>query len=161
MNSDFKSLLSILNAHNVRYLVVGGYAVMKYTEPRYTKDLDIWIDASLVNAQALFTALREFGAPLTNLSPSDFAGEGSIYQMGRPPVRVDIFTSIEGVRFDAPAHLISCEDLLLNKRTVGRPQDLLDVSNLMEAQKTLEGLKPQVKPKKKSKPKGLDKENKS
>ena len=173
MNSDFKSLLSILNAHNVRYLVVGGYAVMKYTEPRYTKDLDIWIDASHVNARALFTALREFGAPLTNFSPSDFAREGWIYQMGRPPVRVDVLTSIEGVRFTeawpnrtaadydgVPAHLISREDLLLNKRTVGRPQDLLDVSNLIEAQKTLEGLKAKVKLKKKGKPEGPDKENK-
>ena len=65
MNSDFKDLLKILNAHNVRYLVVGGYAVMKYTEPRYTKDLDIWIEASPENARAVFAALRDFGAPLT------------------------------------------------------------------------------------------------
>ena len=93
MNSNFKCLLSILNAHNVRYLVVGGYAVMKYTEPRYTKDLAIWIEASLINAQALFTTLREFGAPLTSLSPANFAQKGSIYQMGKPPVRVDVLTS--------------------------------------------------------------------
>ena len=99
MNSGFKDHLSILNADNVRYLVVGGYAVMKYTEPRYTKDLDLWVDASAENARAAFAALRRFGAPLKNLSASDFAREGSIYQMGRPPARVDVLTSIEGVRF--------------------------------------------------------------
>ena len=81
MNSDFKDLLSILNADNVRHLVVGGYAVMKYTEPRYTKDLDLWVDASAVNAPEAFAALWRFGAPLKNLSASDFAREGSLYQM--------------------------------------------------------------------------------
>jgi len=84
MNSDFKDLLSILNAHKVRYLVVGGYAVMKYTEPRYTKDLDLWVDASAKNARAVFEALRQFGAPLKDLSAADFAHKGSVYQMGRP-----------------------------------------------------------------------------
>ena len=101
-------------------MVVGGHAVMKYTEPRYTKDLDVWVDADPENARAVFDSLREFGAPLTNVSASDFAREGSIYQMGRPPARVDVLTSIEGVPFaDAwrnrvatdfdgtPAHLIS------------------------------------------------------
>jgi hypothetical protein len=141
---------------------VGGYAVMKYTEPRYTKDLDIWIEGSPENARAVFAALREFGAPLTNLSAADFAHEGSIYQMGRPPARVDVLTSIEGVRFaDAwprrvvadfggiPAHLIAFQDLLVNKRAVGRLQYQLDVNHMMEAERALE------KPKK-GKPKGRD-----
>lgn len=148
MNSDFKDLLSLLNARSVRYLVVGGYAVMKYTEPRYTKDLDLWIEAEPANAAAVFAALREFGAPLANLSPDDFAAEGLIYQMGRPPARVDVLTALAGLRFvDAwtgrgiadfdgvPAFLISRRDLLTNKMAVGRLQDQLDVQNLLNAEK--------------------------
>jgi hypothetical protein len=132
-------------------LVVGGYAVMKYTEPRYTKDLDLWVEASSENAPAVFQALREFGAPLTNITSEDFSKTGSVYQMGRPPARIDILTSIEGVRFDEAwtrrvrtdlggieVNVISCEDLLTNKRALGRPQDLLDVTNL---QSSLEALK--------------------
>lgn len=168
MNSDFKDLLRIFNEHKVRYLVVGGYAVIKYTEPRYTKDLDVWVDASVKNARAVFAALREFGAPLTNITTADFAKEGSIYQIGRPPARVDVLTSIEGVGFaDAwpnrmasdfdgiPAPVISRQDLLTNKRTVGRPQDLVDVSNLLEAEDALEKRRNETKPKR-AKPKGKD-----
>ena len=76
MNSDFRDLLRIFNAGKVRYLVVGGYAVMKYAEPRYTKDLDLWIDATPKNARAVFKALKEFGAPLANLTEADFSREG-------------------------------------------------------------------------------------
>ena len=103
--------------------------MIKYTEPRYTKDLDVWVEASPTNARAVFAALLEFGAPLKNITPADFAKEGSVYQMGRPPVRVDVLTSIKGVRFvDAwpnrvasnfdgiPAPVISLQDLLANKR---------------------------------------------
>ncbi len=90
MNSDFEELLSLFNANDVKYLVVGGYAVMLYTEPRYTKDLDIWIEPSEDNAARVFRALSKFGAPLSGLTPSDFAHEGCFYQVGIPPVRVDI-----------------------------------------------------------------------
>lgn len=160
MNSDFKDLLRTFNEHKVRYLVVGGYAVMKYTEPRYTKDLDVWVEASSENARAVFAALRDFGAPLVNITAADFAREGCIYQMGRPPARVDVLTSVDGVRFaDAwpnrvatdfggiPAHLISRQDLLANKRAVGRPQDQIDVNNLMDAEKAIERLQGPAKPK--------------
>ena len=95
MNSDFEELLSLFNDNEVKYLVVGGYAVMLYTEPRYTKDLDVWIEASQENAARVFHALAEFGAPLRGLTPADFAKEGCFYQLGRPPVRVDILMSIE------------------------------------------------------------------
>lgn len=152
MNSDFKDLLNIFNAHNVRYLIVGGYAVMKYSEPRYTKDLDIWIDATPKNARAVFQSLRDFGAPLANITAADFARKGSVYQMGRPPARVDVLTSIEGVSFaaawkrrvesdlgGASAHVISREDLIVNKRAVGRPQDLLDVRQLLDSARALPG----------------------
>ncbi len=150
MNSDFRELLKIFNAHKVRYLVVGGYAVMKYTEPRYTKELDLWVEATSKNAKAIFKALQKFQAPLANLTEKDFATEGFFYQMGRPPARVDILMSIQGVYFaDAwpnrvssdfdgvIGHVISKQDLLANKRAVGRPQDLLDVESLV-------GSEPQV-----------------
>ncbi|MGC8641591.1 MAG: DUF6036 family nucleotidyltransferase [Isosphaeraceae bacterium] len=147
MNSDFKDLLRIFNAAKVRYLVVGGHAVMKYTEPRYTKDLDLWIEATPRNARAVFKALKEFGAPLANLTEGDFCQEGYFYQMGRPPARVDIVMSIEGVRFaDAwrdrvetdfdgvPAQMIGLKHLIANKQAVGRPQDMLDVTNLQQSE---------------------------
>jgi hypothetical protein len=152
MNSDFKDLLKLFNDSKVRYLVVGGHAVMKYTEPRYTKDLDIWIDASPRNARAVFRALRDFGAPLANLTAGDFAREGTFYQMGRPPARIDILMSVAGLRFpDAwrrrvttdfdgvSAYVISREDLLVNKRAAGRPQDLVDASNLEESERIARG----------------------
>jgi hypothetical protein len=161
MNSDFKDLLRVFNEHKVRYLVVGGFAVIKYTEPRYTKDLDVWVEASPRNSRVVFAALPEFQAPLTDITPEDFAKEGSIYQMGRPPARVDVLTSIEGVRFaDAwrnreasnfdgiPTHVISLHDLIANKRAVGRPQDLVDVNNLLKAERTLGEAKAESKPNK-------------
>lgn len=134
MNSDFKDLSRIFNEHEVRDLVVGGYAVIKYTEPRYTKDLDVWVEATPKNARAVFAALREFGAPPSNITAADFAREGSIYQMGRPPARVGVLTAIRGVRFaDAwpkrvesdfggvPAQVLSRQDLLADKRALGHP----------------------------------------
>jgi hypothetical protein len=147
MNSDFRDLLKLFNAHRVRYLVVGGYAVMKYTEPRYTKDLDVRVEATPKNAKAVFKALRKFEAPLATLTEKDFAAEGFFYQMGRPPARVDILMSIQGVLFtDAwsnrvvsdfdgvAAHVISRKDLIANKRAVGRPQDVIDANNLVESE---------------------------
>jgi hypothetical protein len=140
---DFKELLNLFNKHGVRYLVVGGYAVMKYTEPRFTKDLDLWIALSRENAQAVFSSLKEFGAPLANLSPQDFMHEGHCYQMGRAPLRVDILMSISELSFDAAwsnrekvslgditIPFISREDLIATKKATGRPQDMLDVESL-------------------------------
>ncbi len=100
MNSDFKELLSIFNRYQVKFLVIGGYAVIKYTEPRYTKDLDLWVSTERGNANAVFQALQEFGAPLVDMTEKDFAYEGYFYQMGRPPVRVDILMSVSGLTFD-------------------------------------------------------------
>jgi hypothetical protein len=143
MNSDFEELLSIFNDHEVKYLIVGGHAVMLYTEPRYTKDLDLWVEASTENAARVWRALAEFGAPLSNLSAEDFAHEGFFYQIGRPPARVDILMSIEGVKFEDAwpnrkqsrlgaqhAWFISREDLLKNKRATGRHIDLHDADLL-------------------------------
>lgn len=146
-NSDFKELLSILNDHAVKYLVVGGYAVVRYAEPRYTKDLDLWVKADQENAKAIFTALRFFGAPLTNLSADDFTDEDAFYQMGVPPVRVDVLMSIPGLNFDEawerrgivdfdgiPLPFISKQHLIISKRASGRPQDILDANTLEQSE---------------------------
>jgi hypothetical protein len=100
VNSDFSDLLRIFNARNVKYLVIGGYAVVQYTEPRFTKDLDVLISTDTANAEAVYEALREFGAPLTDLTPKDFSEEGFFFQMGVPPVRVDVLMGIPGISFD-------------------------------------------------------------
>lgn len=151
MNSDFRELLSIFNANQVKYLIIGGYAVSEYTEPRYTKDLDIWIEASEENGENVFKSLKEFKAPLFDLKASDFSQEGSFYQMGRPPVRVDILMSIEGMNFEdawenrqttdflgVDANFISPDDLIRSKKLAGRPQDLIDVENLLLAKSLTE-----------------------
>ena len=146
-SSDFKDLLNILEKHKVRYLVVGGYAVMKYTEPRFTKDLDLWISTDEENAKAVFSALKDFGAPLKGLTPHDFTERGYFYQMGNPPFRLDIMMSIPGVEFEtAWEHreevqlegliipFISRADLIRAKDAGGRAQDLLDAENLRKAE---------------------------
>ena len=143
---DFFELLSLFTSYEVRYLVVGGYAVMKYTEPRYTKDLDLWVATDKANAEAVFAALRTFGAPLTDLTPDDFSAPGYFYQMGKPPFRLDVMMSISGVEFEsawnrrAEVHLqglavpfISKPDLMKSKEASGRPQDLIDLENLKKS----------------------------
>ena len=140
VSSDFRDLLSVFNANQVRYLVIGGYAVVRYTEPRYTKDLDIWISVDPENAVAVFRALRAFGAPLTGMTERDFSEEGFFYQMGVPPVRIDILTEITGLSFDVawknrvpgtffgvPVNFISQADLETNKRALGHASDVRDL----------------------------------
>ena len=147
-NPDFRELLKIFEKHNVRYLIVGGYAVMKYSEPRFTKDLDIFIATDQNNAVGVFSALKEFGAPLENLSIDDFAHKGYFYQMGRPPLRIDIMMSIPGIEFDEAWKnrevvqiddfkilFISRSDLIQAKEVSGRPQDTIDVEKLKKAEK--------------------------
>jgi predicted nucleotidyltransferase len=153
MNSDFKELLSIFNGNHVKYLIIGGYAVSEYAEPRYTKDLDIWVEASVENGEKVYKSLKEFKAPLFELTQKDFSEEGSFYQMGRPPVRVDILMSIEGRSFagawknrqnidffGVQASFVSLDDLIGLKQLAGRPQDLADVENLLIAKKVKEEL---------------------
>jgi hypothetical protein len=143
VNSDFSDLLKIFNANNVKYLVIGGYAVIQYAEPRFTKDLDLWISTDTSNAAAVYQSLLAFGAPLADLTEADFAEEGYFYQMGVPPVRVDILMGIPGLNFaDAwqrrnivefdglPVSFIAKTDLIANKRASGRPQDLIDADLL-------------------------------
>jgi hypothetical protein len=119
---------------------------MLYTEPRYTKDLDIWIEATEKNAGRVYRALAEFGAPLARIQPAEFTKPDLIYQLGVPPARIDILTSITGVSFveawprrkeadfdGVPATFVHIDDLLNNKRSTGRDTDLLDCKRLEEA----------------------------
>lgn len=142
-NLHFKELLKKLNEHQVKYLVVGAYAVMKYTEPRYTKDFDIWVEPASRNAQRVFEALAEFGAPMNQVQVEDFANRELVFQIGIEPLRIDIMMGIKGLEFsdawpqrvlttleDVSMNLISKEDLLVAKIAAGRPQDLLDVDEL-------------------------------
>jgi hypothetical protein len=143
---DFKELLSLFRKYKVKYLVVSGYAVMKYSEPRFTKDLDLWISTDRLNAAAVFQALKEFGAPLKGLSEGDFSEEGYFYQMGKAPFRLDIMMSIPGITFKKAwknretvklegldIYFISRDDLIRAKEAGGRPQDIIDAENLKKA----------------------------
>jgi len=147
-SSDFRELLSLFREHRVRHLVVNGYAVMKYSEPRFTKDLDLWIATDPGNAASVYAALQAFGAPLKDLSPSDFSQPDHFYQMGRAPLRVDVMMSLGGVPFeeawknrvivrldDLEIPFISRADLIRAKEAAGRPQDKIDVEKLKQAER--------------------------
>lgn len=148
LNPDFSDLLSALSDAEARFLVVGAYATILYTTPRYTKDLDLWVDATPENAERVYRALQTFGAPLADLTVADLSVPGTVFQIGVEPNRIDIVTSVDAVLFaDAwsrrtaatygavPIAVIGFDDLLANKRAVGRPQDLLDVELLEKARR--------------------------
>jgi len=146
MPEDLKELLRAFNDHGVKYLIVGGYAFGVHAEPRATKDLDIFIRSDEENSKAIFRALAQYGAPLEGLSPSDFM-DGTTFQIGRPPARIDILQRIDGLTFDEAwenriegivdgqvrAAVISRDDLIRNKLATGREQDILDVKTLRAA----------------------------
>ncbi len=148
-NPHYRELLQLLNEFEVRYLIVGGYAMMKYTEPRYTKDLDVWVDNSAQNSLRLFQALKKFGAPLESdqITPDTFTRAELTYQIGIAPVRVDILTQITGVEFPAawksrvagtffgiPVHFISLGHLIANKQATGRSTDLEQLKHISKTQ---------------------------
>lgn len=146
VNSDFTDLLKLFNDKKVRYLVIGGYAFIQYAEPRYTKDLDLWISTDTANAASVYSALKEFGAPLEGISEEDFSEDGYFYQMGRPPLRVDVLMGIPGLEFDGAwerrsevdfdgllVSFISKDDLIVAKRASGRDQDLIDADTLSQS----------------------------
>jgi hypothetical protein len=140
---DLKDLLLAFNDQAVKYLVVGGYAFGVHAEPRATKNLDLFIRSDKENSEAVFRALSQYGAPLSGLSPADFM-DGTIFQIGQPPARVDILQQIDGVSFDEAwenriegfldgeirTTVISKDDLIRNKLASGREQDVLDVKKL-------------------------------
>lgn len=143
LNQDFREFIQSLNDNRVDYLVVGGYAVAFYGHPRYTKDIDIWLRPSENNAQAVVTALAQFGFGSLDIDKEDFLHPDRIIQLGYPPARIDLLTTIPGVDFDKcyqarvetlmdglPISFIDLDNLLTNKRASGRLQDLADVENL-------------------------------
>jgi hypothetical protein len=140
---DFRDLLRVFVAHDVRFLVVGAYALAVLGRPRATGDLDVWIDATPENAPRALAALRDFGAPLHDLCREDLSRPGVIYQIGLPPLRIDILTAIDGVEFGVAwprrmaadfdgveVPVIGREDFLVNKRATGRLKDRADAERL-------------------------------
>jgi len=145
MHKDFDEFLKLLNYHKVRYVIVGGYSLSIYLIPRATKDLDILIEASERNAIKVIAALREFGFNSLNLDKKELMEPEVIIQLGRPPVRIDLLTSITGVGWDeiwknkikgsfgksqVHTYFIGKKQLIKNKTATGREQDLLDVKRL-------------------------------
>jgi predicted nucleotidyltransferase len=145
-SSHFKELLRKFNDHDVRFLIVGAYAVMKYTEPRYTKDLDIWVEPSPANAEKVYKALADFGAPMEAVTPQDFTNQDLVFQIGVEPHRIDVLMAVKGLTFaeawarrvetefeEVPMCVVSRKDLLVSKEAAGRPQDLLDAEAVRKA----------------------------
>ncbi|HTT08591.1 MAG TPA: DUF6036 family nucleotidyltransferase [Gammaproteobacteria bacterium] len=143
MNPDFRDILSIFNAEGVEYLIVGAYALAAHGIPRATGDIDLWIRRSPDNARRVWRALLKFGAPLSGLTENDLQTEKLVFQVGIAPRRIDILTSIDAVEFGAAWNnrieitldglrlpVIHRSDLIINKRAVGRPQDIADVARL-------------------------------
>jgi hypothetical protein len=143
VNRDFRDLLAAFNAHGVEYLVVGAHALAAHGHVRATKDLDVWVRPDPANAARVIAALRAFGAPLHDLTESDLATPGVVFQIGVPPLRIDVLTAIDGVTFDDawPARLhatfadirvgvLSKRHTIANKRAAGRTQDLADIERL-------------------------------
>ena len=149
LSSDYEDLFSTLNAHNVKYLVVGAHAVIFYSQPRFTKDMDVWIPATLNNPQRVFEALKAYGAPLKGLAPEDFHDPHMFLQIGVAPVRVDILGSLPGVMAEKAwkhrkrsrygktlINVLGLAELIKAKRATGRPQDQLDLKQLLKGKKT-------------------------
>jgi predicted nucleotidyltransferase len=147
LNNDYKDMLSALSEANVEYILVGAYAIAAHGYPRATMDIDFWVKPSKENAQAVMRALARFGAPLHEVSATDFETAGVVFQIGVEPRRIDILTAIDGVDFDSAfAHsglveiegisvrVLSIPDLITNKRSAGRKKDLLDAAMLEEKQ---------------------------
>lgn len=148
LNEDYKEMLQCLLEENVSFLLKGAFALAVHGHPRATKDMDIWIWANPQNAPRVMKALGKFGAPIHQISVEDFSKEGVVYQIGNEPRRMDITTEIDGISFEEavknklvieiqglPVPVISLNDLIRNKESSGRPQDLVDVKRLSARKK--------------------------
>ncbi len=140
---DFEEFFAFLNSNEVRYLVVGGYAIAVHANPRYTDDLDIFVARNRENATRLLDALKDFGFGESGLDCDSLMKPNQVIQLGRPPFRIDLLTSIDGVEFEEAwpnrfigkyggqtVHFIGREDLIRNKRSAGRARDLADLEDL-------------------------------
>lgn len=145
IQQDFRDLLKLFNEQKVDYLIVGGYALAFHGVPRYTGDIDLWVRISTENAQAILNALANFGFGDLGVTVKDLNEKDQVIQLGYPPIRIDIMTSIDGVEFDEaflssidthygdiPIKMISKENLIKNKRATGRHKDLGDIEALGE-----------------------------
>ena len=147
LSKDFKEFVALLKEHGAEYMIVGGYAVGVHGYPRYTGDLDIWLNPTRVNAERVMHALRDFGFGGLNIALEDLTKENNVIQLGQPPLRIDLLMSIDGVTFtecyanraertfDGLAmNFIGYHDLVTNKKASGRHRDLDDVENMPEPQ---------------------------
>lgn len=147
---DYEELLKLFNKHKVKYCIVGAFAVAFYAVPRYTKDMDLFVEPSVRNSRRILKALAEFGFGTLELSVDDFSQDKRIIQLGYEPVRIDIITSIEGCTFDEiwknkvkgkygkeDVNFIGLNELIKNKRVLKRKQDKVDIDILLIAKKQL------------------------
>ena len=147
LNSHYRDILSILSEKKVKFLLVGAYAMAAHGYPRSTMDIDLFIKPDPDNAILVLQALSDFGAPVEGLSLEDLQTEGLIFQIGVAPCRIDILTSIDGIKFEdafvrsqmievenIPIHVLSIPDLIINKQTTGRTKDLADAEMLKDGQ---------------------------
>jgi hypothetical protein len=143
MNQDFVDLLQAFVAHDVRFLIVGAYALALHGRPRATGDLDIWVDATPENAPRIMRALSAFGAPLDDIAEADLSRPGVVFQLGVVPGRIDILTELTGLTFEeawpgrvrdafgpVPVDFIGLDAFIRNKRATGRAKDLGDIEGL-------------------------------
>jgi hypothetical protein len=149
LEKDYEEFLRLLNTHNVKYCIIGAYAVAFYAKPRFTKDIDILIEPSTENAKRILTVFNEFGFGELSISVDDLTSEGNILQLGYEPLRIDLLTKLEGFDFQdiwtnrvtgdygsEKVFFIGLDDLIQNKKKSGRPTDLLDIELLEKTRKT-------------------------
>jgi hypothetical protein len=145
VQKDFKEFFALLNAHEVDFMIVGGYALAYHGAPRYTGDIDVFMKPDRENAQRIIKVLEEFGFGSLGLSINDFQNEDNVVQLGLPPVRIDIITSISGVSWEqadatkepglygnVPVHYIGKDQYVANKKAIGRAKDIADIEALGE-----------------------------
>jgi hypothetical protein len=143
LNEDYKDMLHALSDEKVKFILVGAYALAAHGYPRATMDIDIWVMPSPENADAVLRALRRFGAPLQNLTKEDLQKDGTVFQIGVAPRRIDIITAATGLQFEetyrnsisinieaVEVHIPCINDLIRNKRATGRTKDLADAETL-------------------------------
>jgi len=146
LNEDYRDMLHALSDEKVEFLLVGAYALAAHGYPRATMDIDIWVMPSPQNAEAVLKALGRFGAPLLNLAKEDLQKEGTVFQIGVAPRRIDIITAASGLQFEEAyarslsvtiegieVRILSIDDIIRNKRASGRTKDLADAETLESA----------------------------
>jgi predicted nucleotidyltransferase len=143
LSKDFTEFVALLNKHDAEYMIVGDYSVGVHGYPRYTGDLDIWLNPTQANAERVLAVIAEFGFASLGLTVEDLTKEGNVIQFGQPPLRIDLLTTIDGVAFDScfanrkevsfdglSMNFIGYHDLVTNKKATGRHRDLDDVENM-------------------------------